>query len=152
MGGFVKKTVGSITGSSQADAAKGAARTQGRAGKRAIVERREAAERSQEFLSPFAAVGQQGVDQAGFLTDPQAQFDFLQSNPLFQLALENANTQTQQSAASAGRLSAGDTLEQLSNNVLLSASPLINQQSQNIRGLINVGTGIAGSQANIETG
>ena len=66
--------------------------------------------------------------------------------------MQNANTVTQKSAASRGRLSAGDTLEELSNNVLLSASPLIDRQRQDINNLLNLGTGIAGSQANIETG
>ena len=100
----------------------------------------------------MAAVGQQGIEQAGFLTDPQAQFDFLQSNPLFNLALDNANRATLQGAAAGGRLSAGDTLTDLSNNVLLSAQPLIGRQNQNINNLLNLSTGVAGSQANIETG
>ena len=46
------------------------------------------------LFDPFQGLGAQGVEQAGFLTDPQAQFDFLQSNPLFQSALDNANQQT----------------------------------------------------------
>ena len=141
-----------FAGDEGAKAAQRAAGTQAAAGRDAIIAQQEAAQRGQEFLSPFTQIGQQGIDQAGFLTDPNAQFDFLQSNPLFQMGLDNANRVTQQSAASRGRLSAGDTLEQLNNNALLTAQPLINQQSQNIRGLLNVGTGIAGSQANIETG
>ena len=104
------------------------------------------------LLDPFAAVGTQGVERAGFLTDPQAQFDFLQSNPLFELALQNANRQTGQTAASRGRLSAGDTLQQLSENVLLSASPLISGQKQSIADLLNLGTGVAGAQGNLRTG
>lgn len=161
MGGFVDDIVsgGSLglvdtdfAGDEPAKAAKRAANTQVTAGQEAILAQQEAAARGQEFLNPFAQVGQQGIDQAGFLTDPQAQFDFLQSNPLFQMGLDNANRVTQQPAASRGRLSAGDTLEQLTNNALLTAQPLIAQQGQNIRGLLNVGTGVAGSQANIEQG
>jgi hypothetical protein len=161
MGGFVDDVVKVTTaglvetdfaGDEGAKAAERAAGTQAAAGREAIIAQQEAAKRGQEFLSPFTQIGQQGIEQAGFLTDPNAQFDFLQSNPLFQMGLDNANRVTQQSAASRGRLSAGDTLEQLTNNALLTAQPLINQQSQNIRGLLNVGTGIAGSQANIETG
>ena len=100
----------------------------------------------------MAVVGQQGIEQAGFLTDPQAQFDFLQSNPLFNLALDNANQATLAGAAAGGRVGAGDTLKDLTNNALLSAQPLIDRQSQNINNLLNLSTGIAGSQANIETG
>ena len=101
------------------------------------------------LLNPFAQIGQQGVDQAGFLTDPQAQFDFLQNNPLFQLGLDNANTQTNQFAAARGRLSAGDTLQQLNNNALLTASPLIQQQKQSIGDLLNLGSSTTNNQANI---
>lgn len=115
-------------------------------------ELRRAAEEGQGFLAPFGDVGLTGVEQAGFLTDPEAQFDFLQNNPLFQLALENANTQTQQTAAAGGRLSAGDTLQQLSNNVLLSAQPLISQQKGSIADILNFGSGIARSQANTALG
>ena len=146
--GFVRR----LSGKGVEKAAKQGSEIQAQAGLEAIKRAEEAAARGQEFLDPFAAVGQQGVDQAGFLANPQAQFDFLQSNPLFDLALQNANTVTQKSAASRGRLNAGDTLEQLSNNVLLSASPLIDRQRQDINNLLNLGTGIAGSQANIETG
>ena len=101
------------------------------------------------LLNPFGQIGQQGVDQAGFLTDPQAQFDFLQNNPLFQLGLDNANTQTNQFAAARGRLSAGDTLQQLNNNALLTASPLIQQQKKSIGDLLKLGSSTANNQASI---
>jgi len=107
---------------------------------------------AQGFFQPFANIAQQAVDQAGFLTDPQAQFDFLQNNPLFELALENANQQTNRAAAAQGRLSSGDTLQQLSNNVLLSSQPLIDRQAASIGDLLNLGQGIATSQANTAIG
>ena len=135
-----------------AEASEDSAAIQAESARLAIIAQREAAARAQGFLDPFAAVGQQGIDQAGFLANPQAQFDFLQNNPLFQASLDNANTVTQKAAASRGRLNAGDTLTDLSNNFLLSARPLIADQRQDIGNLLNLGTGIAGSQANIETG
>ena len=104
------------------------------------------------LLDPFQGLGTSGIEQAGFLTDPQAQFDFLQNNPLFQASLDNANQQTLQSAAARGRLSSGDTLQQLSQNTLLSASPLIQQQKQSIGDLLTVGQNVAGSQGNLLTG
>jgi hypothetical protein len=111
-----------------------------------------AAGQASALFNPFQGVGASGVEQAGFLTDPQAQFDFLQSNPLFQASLDNANQQTLQSAAARGRLSSGDTLQQLSQNTLLSASPLIQQQKQSIGDLLTVGQNVAGSQGNLLTG
>jgi len=76
----------------------------------------------------------------------------LQDNPLFELALENANQRTLQKESSRNRLSFGDTLQQLSNNVLLSAQPLLADQDRNRTNLLNFGTNIAGNRANIETG
>ena len=104
------------------------------------------------LLDPFAQLGATGVEQAGFLTDPNAQFDFLQNNPLFQMGLDNANTQTNQMAAARGRLSAGDTLQQLNNNALLTASPLIQQQKNSIGDLLNMGVSTAGNQGSLLTG
>jgi hypothetical protein len=147
--GFVRD----ITG---ATAARGAARdatnAQVSAGREAIDAQERAAARGQEFLAPFAGSAERGVQASSFLANPQEQFEFLQSNPLFQLGLDNANQVTEANAASRGRLSAGDTLQQLYNNVLLQAQPLIDRQRQDISSLLNLGTGIATSQANIETG
>jgi hypothetical protein len=109
----------------------------------------QAGQEASGLFDPFAQLGQQGVDQAGFLTDPNAQFDFLQNNPLFQMGLDNANTQTNQMAAARGRLSAGDTLQQLNQNALLTASPLIQQQKQAIQNQLTMGQNAANQQANI---
>ena len=143
--GFVRN----LTGKTQAQAIQRGAEGQAAAGAEASTLAGTAGQQAGALLDPFAAIGQQGTQQAGFLTDPQAQFDFLQNNPLFQLGLDNANTQTNKLAASRGRLSAGDTLQQLNQNALLTASPLIQQQKQSIGDLINLGQGTAGQQASI---
>jgi len=117
--GFVRQ----LTGKDQAKAAVRAAEIQAGAAGEGVEETRAARERALGFLQPFQQVGESGLEQAGFLTDPTAQFDFLQSNPLFAAALEQAQTGTQNIAAARGRLSAGDTLQQLSEIVLLSAAP-----------------------------
>ena len=119
---------------------------------RSITETRRATGEAQGFLEPFGGVGVGAVEQAGFLTDPNAQFDFLQNNPLFQMGLDNANDQTLNLAASRGRLSSGDTLQQLNQNALLTASPLISQQKQSIGDLLNFGSGISRAQANTAIG
>jgi hypothetical protein len=108
--------------------------------------------RASALFNPFAQIGQSGIDQAGFLTDPNQQFNFLQNNPLFQMGLDNANQQTMSNAASRGRLSSGDTLQQLNNNSLLTASPLIQDQKNSIANLLNFGTTAATNQGNILLG
>ena len=138
--------------SSGEDAARDAAALQAESGRTALAELQAGKEQGLGFLQPFQQLGQQGLANANFLTDPQAEFDFLQSNPLFQLGLDNANTQTNQLAAARGRLSAGDTLQQLNQNALLTASPLIQQQKASIQGLLGQGLNLAGNQANTALG
>ncbi len=112
----------------------------------------QAAQQASTLFDPFQQLGQQGLQQAQFLTDPNAQFDFLQSNPLFQMGLDNANAQTSRSAAASGRLSGTDTQQQFFNNSLLAASPLIGQQQQQINNLLGFGLNTAGQQGNLLTG
>ena len=123
-----------------------------KAARRAGEEQAAGAVEASALFDPFQQLGRQGLDQSSFLTDPQAQFDFLKSNPLFQASLDNANRQTNQMSAARGRLSAGDTMQQLSQNTLLAASPLIQQQKQSIGDLLNIGQSVAGNQANLRTG
>ena len=143
--GFVRD----LTGKNQARAIKRGAEGQAAAGAEAAELSLAAGQQAGALLDPFQGVGQQGVEQAGFLTDPQAQFDFLQNNPLFQMGLDNANTQTNQMAAARGRLSAGDTLQQLNQNALLTASPLIQQQKNSIGNLLGIGQNTALTQGGI---
>jgi len=143
--GFVRR----LTGKTAAGAAKKAGEIQSQAATDAAGNVLQAGQQAGVLLDPFAKVGQQGLDQSQFLTDPQAQFDFLQSNPLFQSALDNANRNTLQLSAAQGRLSAGDTLKSLSQNTLLAASPLIQQQKGSILDTLGFGERTALNQGNI---
>lgn len=149
---IVQDIFDNITGRSQQRAVERGTAAQQEAIDRAIARQEEAAALGLEFLSPFGAVGELGLEQAGFLVDPEAQFDFLEQNPLFQFSLDRLDEGTLAGAAARGRLSAGDTLAQLSQNTLLAAQPLIGQQSANIGNLLNLGTGVAQSQANTALG
>lgn len=150
--GFVSDAFDALTGRGQRRAARQAQRQQEEAISEQIAAQQQAAAQGLEFLAPFGDIGQLGVEQAGFLIDPQAQFDFLQQNPLFQFSLDQLNQGTAASAAARGRLSAGDTLAQLQKNALLAAQPLIDRQTQGIGNLLNLGTGIAQAQANTALG
>lgn len=146
--GFVSDVVGGVTGSTAADASIDAANIQARSAAEALAATEAATEQGLGFLQPFSQVGQQGLNLSSFLTDPNQQFDFLQNNPLFQMGLDNANNQTNRTAAAGSRLSAGDTLQQLTNNSLLTASPLIQGQKQSIIDLLGIGQQTATAQAN----
>lgn len=130
-----------LTGKTASDAAKESGQIQA-----------QGAIEASQLLDPFKAIGEEGLAQSNFLTDPNAQFEFLQNNPLYNLALENANQNTMQLAASRGRLSSGDTLQSLANNTLLTAQPLIAGQKQSIGDLLNFGLATASNQGNLRTG
>ena len=104
------------------------------------------------FFQPFAGVAEQALGLSNFLVDPQARFDFLQNDPLFQESLNQANQATLQQAAARGRISAGDTLADLSRNTMLSAQPLLDRQSAGIGQLLGLGQNIATAQANAALG
>lgn len=131
-----------VLGGDAADAAQDAAAVQMLAGEEAST-----------LFDPFRQLGESGLSMSGFLTDPNQQFEFLQSNPLFQMGLDNLNRQTLSAGRASGRgAGATDTQMLLNNNALLAASPLISQQKQSIGDLINTGLSVAGSQGNLRTG
>jgi len=113
---------------------------------------RQVGQEAAALQQPFADVGQRGVDLAGFLADPQAQFDFLQSNPLLQLSIDQAQQPLLRSAAAGGRASAGDTLQDLQQSALATGQGLIGQQRSDILNLLNLGQGTATAQGNLLTG
>jgi hypothetical protein len=155
--GFVDR----LTGKTAAKAAKKGAKVQSEAIDKAMpvvsegfesarTEVQKAVDSALGRFDQFRDVERQAINQAAFLTDPQAQFEFLQNNPMFKAALENANLQTQSSAAARGRLAAGDTLQQLSQNTLLAAQPLIQDQKQSIANLLGMSTGLASERAGLD--
>ena len=148
--GFLSQVANIFTGGEDASARNRAADIQQKEAVRQGNNVSLAGARAEGFLQPFQGVGQQGIDLAGFLGNPNQQFDFLQNNPLFQLGLNNLNQQTNKSAASRGRLTAGDTLMQLNNNAMLAGQPLIDRQRQDILSLLNIGQNTALQQAGVE--
>ena len=135
-----------------AKAAKQAANIQAQSGREAIQFQREQSDRALDILGQLDPAIEQGLSRVDFLANPQAQFNFLQSSPLFKLALDQANAQTLQGAAATGRLGAGDTRSELARNVILSSLPLIDVQRQDISNLVNLGTSALTSKANVLQG
>lgn len=150
--GFLSQLTNVFTGSEDAKARRNAGEIQQQQAISSAGDLGVAGESAIARFNPLANVAQAGIEQAGFLTDPNQQFDFIQSNPLFQMGLQNANEQIQQNAASRGRLTAGDTLERLTQASTLASQPLIDRQRQDILNLLNLSQGVTGQQAGIEVG
>lgn len=155
VGGPVGGAIGSAIGGAVASSGQESAANQATAEQLAAIQ--QAQERteqgiasSQAFFDPLAQVGQRGIDLAGFLADPQAQAKLAFNNPLFQLSREALTEDINQSAASRGRLTAGDTLVQLQNAGAVAAQPFIDRQRQDILNLLNIAGTTAGQQSGIE--
>ena len=151
--GFLSQLANVFTGSEDAKARQQAGQIQQDQALNAISQEiRPAGQRSLGYLAPYEQAGQQGLSQVGFLTDPQAQMDFAKNNPLFQLSRDMLTEDLNQSAASRGRLSSGDTLVGLQNAGVMAAQPLIDRQNQSIFDLMRYGGGMAGNMANVDMG
>ena len=148
--GFLSQLANVFTGSEDAKAATRAGEIQQAEAQRQGANIGVAGQSAISRFDPLAAVGQQGIEQAGFLGSPQEQFQFIQNNPLFQLGLDNLNEQTLKGAAARGRLSSGDTLQQLTQNATLASQPLIDRQRQDILNLLGISQNVTGQQAGIE--
>jgi hypothetical protein len=122
------------------DAARDAAKQQSEAAA-AAEEGLDARERVfRNDLAPYRQAGEDALPLLNeFSTNPQAQVDYLNSNPLFQASLGVKDRDTAGRLASQGRIGTGDQSMQLQENYLLAASPLIAQREQQLLNLANIG-------------
>lgn len=149
-------------GSKARSAARDAANIQSESANRAADMTQAAQEQLRADLSPYREAGQTALPllQQMATADPVDRVAQLQSNPLFTAALNSRDRATLGAAANQGRIGTGGFSQQLSENFLLSASPLINQQmeeerirEQRLLNLANIGqssasqTGVSGLQA-----
>lgn len=143
MGGFVNDFMGN-TG---ADAARKGSAAQQRAVAQARNDVAGARDTARADLQPFTEFGTNQLSPLQGLLTPEGQFDYLQKNPLFQLALDRADRKTNNTFLSQGL--EGDAREALANNTLLAAQPLLNNQTQNLFTAAGMGQNAAAGQGNI---
>lgn len=143
-----------LLGGDAADAAKDAAGLQAAATREAIELQRETRDLAREDLAPFKDFGAGQLGSLGDILTSQGQMDYLQSNPLFQLGMDNLNTATMKSMAARGKLGSGDTLLSLQNNAYLAGMPLLQNQQNQLFNAANMGQSSAAGQANtaLQTG
>jgi hypothetical protein len=132
--GFLSDIVGGITGSTAADAASRGGRELSEAAMRAGDMRarggRQAFDFFREQLDPFAgAFGKKDIRGLNALaTDPEAQMNFLQNNPLFESLMNQAKQNTFRTQSAGGMLGSSGTEEMMQNAFLTRGNELINQQ------------------------
>ncbi len=137
------------------EAAKSAAQIQAEAASDASQQVQDAQSLFREDLASYRAAGEVAIPllQQYATESGEDKVARLQSNPLFQAALNSRDRETLGFAASQGRIGTGDFSQQLSENFLLSASPILQQEEQSLLNLANIGqssaaqTGVSGLQA-----
>lgn len=141
-------------GKKSRDAAKEAAKVQSRSADRATQMTQDAQTALRADLSPYRQAGESAIPLLQQMAlNPQEQVNRLESNPLFQASLAARDRATLGSAANQGRIGTGGFSQQIAENYLLSASPLLQQQEQSLLNLANIGqssaaqTGVSGLQA-----
>lgn len=148
-GGFLWETVDDkLLGGDARDAARRAAELQAGSATDAIGFQRETRDLAREDLQPFRQFGADQINPLLEMLTPQGQADFVNTNPLFEAALDSVNRATMNAQAARGKLGSGGTLQALQNNFLSTAMPFIGQQQNALFNAVNLGQSSASGQAN----
>lgn len=131
----------------QKKAAKRAAGQQARSADEAIAFQQESRDMAREDLAPFREFGEGQISALESMLTPQGQYKYLQSNPLFQMALDRADRTSNNALLSRGMV--GDARQQLADNTMLSASPLIGRQMTALQNAISLGGNAASGQSTL---
>jgi hypothetical protein len=140
-------------GSKNRSAARAASRAQSAAAKEAQAMEAEQLSVLRGDLMPFKEQGVGAINQLGaYTSNPGADLNYLQDNPLFQASLNTADRAAVGAAANQGRIGTGGFSQQLQENYIMSALPLLQRRDQNLTNLATMGqnaaaqTGTAGLQ------
>lgn len=131
----------------QAKATKKAGDQQLAATQAQIAYQEGAEKRATERLQPFVNLGTSNIQGLQGLLTPQGQMSYLQSNPMFQAAIQNAADQTKAAGASAGKFNSGGLVNQLFQNYLGQGEQFIGNQFNRLTNTVGMGQASAAGQA-----
>lgn len=146
----VSKITDAIGITNYGDQKKAAKAAQGQelAATQAQIAYQEGAEkRATERLQPFVNLGTSNIQGLQGLLTPQGQMSYLQSNPMFQAAIQNAADQTKAAGASAGKFNSGGLVNQLFQNYLGQGEQFIGNQFNRLTNTVGMGQASAAGQA-----
>ncbi len=143
------KSIGSALGFGGDDEVRRAGRDQIAASNSQIQYLQDAEQRSRADLAPFRQMGLDAMPGFQGLLSSQGQFDFLQSNPMFQAAIGNANNAINTNASATGKLNSGGTIDQLFQNYLATGDNFVNSQFNRLLSPVNIGQSAAAGSANM---
>ena len=137
--GFLSDLADSFTGAGDRDAARKASKQQIRA-------EREAREQLVELNAPFLELGQGAIPNVQAFVDDPTGANFLEGNPLFNAAVENANDVISNAAAAGGRFNSGGTVDELFKNYLAIGDQFVNTAFQRAITPVQMGQNAANFQ------
>lgn len=143
----ITDTLGITNYGDQAKATKQAANQQLASTNAQIAYQEGAERRATERLQPFVNLGTSNIAGLQGLLTPQGQMSYLQSNPMFQAAVQNAADQTKAAAASSGKFGSGGLVNQLFQNYLGQGEQFIGNQFNRLTNTVGMGQASAAGQA-----
>jgi hypothetical protein len=97
-------------------------------------------------LAGFAGLGDQALAQSNLLLDPNAQNEFIQNNPMYQQAIQNAIAQTQKGANASGSSGTGQFAVDLANATANTGLGFLQNQQNNINNALSTGFNATNAQ------
>lgn len=97
-----------------------------RAGRRSARAEEEARGQLIERTQPFVDVGLGAAQGLQTFVDDPTGFSFLENNPMFQAAVDNAGDRVSNAAAASGKFASGGTVDQLFQNYLAIGDSFVN--------------------------
>lgn len=149
LGGNPLLSLGNVAGamysaSAGTAAAEEAARQQADSANQAIRAQQQALAQVRGDLSPFRDAGTSTVGGlTQLVNDPNAQKEYIQSNPFYQSLAEDAKDKLFANAAAKGKVGSGGTAAALQNSLLLIGSDLLNQNITQRQNVANLGANAA---------
>lgn len=135
-----------ISGKSGEEAAQDAANMQYKAAMAGVQEQRAARESMRQDLLPYQQLGTAAIPQYQQMLTPQGQYSYLESNPMFQAAVNNAATQMKGTGAATGKYNSGGMVNQLFQNYLGQGENFINSQYNRLYNTVGIGQNSAAMQ------
>lgn len=108
---------------------------------------RESERRADRRLRPFVEFGRAGIGALSDMLTPEGQYGYLDSNPMFQAAVDYTGDQLKASGAAAGRFNSGGTVDQLFKNYLATGETFIGNQFNRLLTPVQIGQSSAAGQA-----
>lgn len=137
-----------VAGAFGANASKSAANKQEKASKQAIALQREMWNTTRNDLGPYRNAGTTALPSLiDLVTNPQAQADYVQTNPLARAQAQLSADTLMANQAARGMLGSGSTANALQQQYLAQGEGILNNQTNRLMGLVGIGQNSAAGSA-----